>query len=72
MDKIYLIIRKDFDNLENRDTDRYDILGYAETMEHATAIVKSLAISEAKYKGWDFSLTKKEYPQFFVKPIEKY
>ena len=68
MDKIYLIIRKDFDNLENRDTDRYDILGYAETMEHATAIVKSLAISEPKYKGWD----KNEYPQFSIKPIEKY
>lgn len=72
MDKIYLIIRKDFDNLENHDAERYDILGYAETLEHATAIVKALEISEPKYKGWDFGFTNRLYPQFSIKPIEKY
>ena len=71
MDKVYLIIRKDFDNLENRDAEKYDILGYAESVEHATAIVKALEISEPKYKGWDFSWTKKEYPQFSIKVIHK-
>ena len=72
MDKIYLIIRTDFDDLENHDPIRQKTLGYAESAEHATAILKALESSEPKYKGWDFSWTNREYPRFSIKEVNKY
>ena len=54
MNKVYLIIQKDFDNLENKNPEMYDIVGYADTIEHATAIVKANIC--AKIQGLGFRL----------------
>lgn len=66
--KIYLIIKHDFDNLENHQPHYEEILGYAETLSGATASVKTLEITTPKYKGWD----KETYPKFAIKPVSKY
>lgn len=60
MNDIYIIERLDFDNFENANNLRRQIIGYRITEGGAGKLVKVLNSKSAKYKGWDGN----EYPQF--------
>ena len=75
-EKIYLIIKHDFDNLENRDAHEISHYGYIESEElakefienyNSSALYSSNNVWCKKYKGWD----KKIYPYLSYKEIEK-
>lgn len=63
-----IIIKVDFDNLENSSSDAIytEIIGYVETIEDAEFIINQLDAVE-KYKGWNNI----SYPYFKYKEIKK-
>lgn len=64
--EIFVIISKDFDNLENLNPRTETIYGYVKNEVKAQSIVDSLN-KQPKYKGWD----SKDYPQFYYIKVEE-
>lgn len=65
--EVYLIIRKDFDNYENRNPIKETIVGYIKNEVKAQNTVSELN-ENPTYKGWD----NKDYPQFYYIKVEEY
>ena len=63
----FLIIKKDFDNFENRNPIKEVILGYVNNECKAQSIVSELS-ENPTYKGWD----NKDYTQFYYIKVEEY
>ena len=62
---MYLIIKHDFDNMENRAPWYTTIIGYVENELDADVWIKSQ--NNKKYKGWD----SKMYPYYTKEKIER-
>ena len=65
--EIFVIIRKDFDILENHNPIIETICGYVKNEIKAQSIVDSLN-KQSTYKGWD----NKMYPIFRYVKVEEY
>lgn len=65
--EIFVIIRKDFDNLENHNPITETIYGYVTNEIKAQSIVDSLN-KQSTYTGWDNMM----YPIFRYVKVEEY
>lgn len=67
MKKIWLIIKYDFDNIENHrgEAMRETIIGYYDNYDNAVNFIQS-SKQEKIYKGWDNN----EYPWYEIRPIK--
>lgn len=55
---MYLIIKHDFDNMENHDPWLQEIVGYVEDEISAIRWINEITKSLKQYKGWDGSMTR--------------
>lgn len=62
---MYLIIKHDFDNMENHNPDYTTVIGYIKDELDADAWMKSQ--NHKHYKGWDGKM----YPYYTMQKIEK-
>ena len=66
---VYLIIRLDFDNLENSTAlaEYSTFLGYKITEKEALEYIKEQETNIKKYKSWDNDI----YPKYKIKKVEE-
>lgn len=62
---MYLIIKHDFDNMENYNPDYTTVIGYIKDELDANAWIESQ--NDKQYKGWDGAM----YPYYTKEKIEK-
>jgi hypothetical protein len=69
-DKIYLIEKIDFDNMENHIALALHkkIIGYVESIDKAEAIIGQFNITSNKYKSWEM-VGQEYYPKFNIIPV---
>lgn len=64
---MYLIIKHDFDNMENHEPWLQEIVGYVEDELSAIRWINETTKSLRQYKGWDGSM----YPYYEKRFVEK-
>lgn len=67
MEKIILIVRHGFDNMENYNPEVTTIVGFAETEEDAQHYINEKMKNIVTYHGWDG----KTYPYFTTEQVSK-